>query len=65
MGFYFNVNWIATVIHRQISKSDVGTLDATRYTKANRNIIDIIKYTPQNIRNIIVTHVERNALKKN
>ena len=64
MGFYLNINCITTVIHIQISKSDVGTPGAIGYTKANRNIIGIIKYTPQNIRNILVTHAERNALKK-
>ena len=64
MGFYLNINWITTVIHIQILKSDVGTPGVIGYTKANRNIIGIIKYTPRNIRNILVTHVERNALKK-
>ena len=64
MGFYLNTNWITTVTHILISKSDVGTPGAIGYTKSNRNIIGIIKYTPQNIRNILVTHAERNALKK-
>ena len=62
MGFYLNINVITTVIHIQISKSDVGTLGTIQYTKVNRNIIGIIKYTPQNVRNILVTHMERNAL---
>ena len=44
-----------------ILKSDVGTPGAIGCTKANRNIIGIIKYTEWNIRNILVTHVERNA----
>ena len=52
MGFYLNINWITTVIHIQISKSDIGTPGAIGYTKAKRNIIGITKYTPWNIRNI-------------
>ena len=63
-GSYLSTNWITTVIHTEISKSNVGTPGAIKYTKANRNIKGIIKYTPQNMRNILVTHVERNALKK-
>ena len=65
MGSYLSTKWITTVIHIQISKSNVGTPGAIEYTKANRNIVGIIKYTPWNMRNILVTHVERNALKKN